>query len=193
MTAPSPGLPTALEAGDRRPRPPKPSMEGIGAEVGLVRLAVIPPGQSAELWLDPGANRLSHSIRARSVSMAKTPPELAPTNARERNPRWLIRKSSSAGAVSAVPLRASFGRSIFHRKRKSGARTVVGEVFLSARTHEDRWASYPTVVQSSERAAAEKRRSPTSEHARQSLVGCIGTVFRGERIAPQSPNHIVAD
>ena len=69
VTAPSPGCPTPLIAGERRPRATNPSIDGILTDVVLLTFAVIPPGQSAELWLAPAAKYLSHSMRARSVSM----------------------------------------------------------------------------------------------------------------------------
>ena len=175
VTAPSPGCPTPLDAGSRLPLAVIPSIEGIGAAVGRVTLAVIPPGQSADVWLDPDGKCRSHSIRARSVSIAKTPPELPPTKASDRNPLWLMRKSSKAGAVNALPLRASLGRSILQRKRKSGDRTVSGAVLMSALTHDERCASAPNVVQSSDQAAAARRTSATaSEPAILSLEVCIG-------------------
>ena len=170
-----------------------PRGDGIAAAVGLVRFAVMPPGHSGELLLGPGANRLSHSILARSVSKAKTPPELPPTNAKERNPRWLIRKSSSAGAVRAFPLRASLASCIFQRNRKSGPCTVAGEVFVLARTHEERWASDPTVVQSSARASLTSEGSVASKQRRRILKLSIGSVLNSGGRTPQPINHIATD
>src|SRR5262245_24093754 len=49
VTAPSPGAPTPLRAGLRRPpKPPPAKADGKAAGVGRVTLAVIPPGQATE-------------------------------------------------------------------------------------------------------------------------------------------------
>ena len=91
VTAPLKGLPTPDFAGLLRPKPRRPPTAGYPAKVGRVGLDVIPPGQRrdvAELEFD--ARLFSHSMRAKSTSIAKILSELLPPNPSERKPRYPI-------------------------------------------------------------------------------------------------------
>ncbi|MCY4188027.1 MAG: hypothetical protein OXD30_06045, partial [Bryobacterales bacterium] len=68
-------------------------------------------------------------------------------------------------AVSAVPLRASFDVCMRHKNPNSGPAAVSGEILRSLRTHDERWASIPTVVQSSDNPGSAASRAAAMEIA----------------------------
>ncbi len=151
MTAPASGSPTAPTPGLRRagPNPPTANIDGNAAIAGRVTLEV-PTWHSSDIpcgsW--PKPNGRCHSLRARSVSKAKTVPSAPVRKASDRNPRWLIRKSRSTGPGIGACGGASPPRSILHRCWKSRSLTVSTEIFESARNQNERCASKPFVVQS---------------------------------------------
>src|SRR5205823_2680299 len=80
-----------------------------------------------------GAKRRSHSTRPRSVSIATTRSDGAPTKPRARNPRYPIKRSSSTGGVSSRAALASSARPSFQsssnpgfRMRAAGPQLVAG-------------------------------------------------------------------
>src|SRR5262245_40147073 len=156
VTAPWPGSPTALRAGALRPPPPPPEAEGGSvAMVGRVTPVVIPPGQASE---PPSAgtfdvNRFSHSIRPRSVSIAKMLSELPPTNPSIRNPRYPINRSSVDGGVNefnclALLLGLSFQRNWKPCFCPGFCRMDSFEIFASPLIQDERCASPLLVIQS---------------------------------------------
>src|SRR5215475_7059303 len=160
VTAPWPGSPTALRAGALRPPPPPPKEDGGSmAEVGRATPVVIPPGQASVPAFDGvvEANRFSHSIRPRSVSIVKTASELLPTNPNIRNPRYPIKSSSVAGGASEFNCLCLLSSLSFHRSWKPGFRfgscNDSFEIFASALTQSERCASPLLVIQSTPRWA----------------------------------------
>jgi hypothetical protein len=124
--------------------------------VGRVTLAVIPPGQTndftcAGALFACGAMEVKcfcHSIRPRSVSITKTLSELPPTNARDRNPRYPIKRSSRAGGVNELNWFGSFLSLSFQSNWKPGFCIVSFEIFASALIQDERCASPWLVIQS---------------------------------------------
>src|SRR5215510_1485553 len=160
VTAPSPGSPTALRPGVLRPIPPPPKEDGGGAaRVGRATPVVIPPGQASVPACDgvAEANRFSHSIRPRSVSIVKMASELPPTNPNIRNPRYPIKRSSVAGGVSEFNCLGLLSSLSFHRSWNPGFRfgscKDSFEIFASALTQAERCASPSLVIQSTPRWA----------------------------------------
>jgi hypothetical protein len=160
VTAPWPGSPTALRAGALRPPPPPPKEDGGSmAAVGRATPVVIPPGQASVPACDGvvEANRFSHSIRPRSVSIVKTASELPPTNPNIRNPRYPIKRSSVAGGVSEFNCLCLLSSLSFHRSWNPGFRfgscNDSFEIFASALTQAERCASPLLVIQSTPRWA----------------------------------------
>jgi hypothetical protein len=99
-----------------------------------------------------GAKRRSHSTRPRSVSIATTRSDGAPTNPKARNPRYPINRSSSTGGVRARAALASSASLSFQSSANPGFRKLAAAIFPGPLTHDERCASYPAVVQSWARA-----------------------------------------
>jgi hypothetical protein len=120
---------------------------------------VIPPGQ-ASVPACGGvveANRFSHSIRPRSVSIVKMASELPPTNPNIRNPRYPIKRSSVVGGASEFNCLGLLSSLSFHRSWKPGFRFGSSsdsfEIFASDLTQAERCASPLLVIQSAPRWA----------------------------------------
>ena len=139
---------------------------GYAAKVGRVRLEVIPPGQSRDVAApELDARLFSHSICPRSMSSVKIFSELPPTNPSERNPRYPIKKSNSAGGVNESSCLASFDSLIFQTSSKPGFPIVATEIFGSPRTQDERWLSWPMVIQSGGRWANSELLAPSAQTA----------------------------